>query len=183
MMFIPATPGSELARRMKEEVNSSNLKIGVVERPGTKIKRLLQRNDTSKSGECEDANCFVCSTTKDGSCRKSGITYAITCKGDCEGDVYYGETHKNAFSRGGEHLTDYRLQREHSVMRKHCVKKHNGDDQEFEMKVVDYVRGDPTKRQIMEAVRINSIDETKRINDKKEWVVGKLPTVTVTDGT
>ena len=69
VMFIPATPGSELARRMKEEVNSSNLKIGVVERPGTKIKRLLQRNDTSKSGECEDANCFVCSTKNDGSCQ------------------------------------------------------------------------------------------------------------------
>ena len=55
-------------------------------------------------------------------------------------------------------------------MRKHCVKKHNGDNQEFEMKVVDYVRGDPTKRQIMEAVRINNIQETKRINNKKEWV-------------
>ena len=29
----------------------------------------------------------------------------------------------------------------------------------------------------MEAVRINSILENERINDKKEWIVGKVPTV------
>ena len=49
------------------------------------------------------------------------------------------------------------------------------------MAVLDYVRGDPTKRQIMEAVRINEIPEGNRINDKKEWIVGKVPTVTVTN--
>ena len=66
-------------------------------------------------------------------------------------------------------------------MWKHCEKKHDGVEQQFEMKIMDYVRGDPTKRQIMEAVRINSIPESSRINDKKEWIVGKIPTVTVTD--
>ena len=181
VIFVPATPNSELAKRMKEEISSSNLKINVVERPGIKVKRLLQKNDPNKSSECNTENCFVCSTTKEGSCRKSGVTYVMTCKGDCGGDVYNGETHGNGFSRGGEHLTDYRYKRGHSVMWKHCEKKHDGVEQQFEMKIMDYVRGDPTKRQIMEAVRINSIPESSRINDKKEWIVGKIPTVTVTD--
>ena len=181
VIFVPSTPKSVLARRMKEEILSSNLKINVVERPGVKIKRLLQKNDPNKSGECSAVNCFVCSTTKEGSCRKSGITYVITCKGNCGGDVYNGETHKNGYSRGGEHLTDYQYKRGHSVMWKHCEKRHDGQEQEFDMKVMDYVRGDPTKRQILEAVRINGVEESARINDKKEWIVGKIPTVTVTD--
>ena len=181
VIFVPATPNSELARRMKDVVSRSNLNINVVERAGTKIKRLLQKNDPNKSGECNADNCFVCSTTKEGSCRKSGVTYRITCKGNCGGDVYNGETHKNGYSRGGEHLSDYRFKRGHSIMWKHCEKKHGGDEQQFEMKVMDYVRGDPTKRQIMEAVRINDIPESARINDRKEWVVGKIPTVIVTD--
>ena len=71
--------------------------------------------------------------------------------------------------------------RAHSVMWKHCEKKHEGVEQQIEMKIMDYVRGDPTKRQIMEAVRINNVPESARINDKKEWIVGKIPTVTVTD--
>ena len=66
-------------------------------------------------------------------------------------------------------------------MWKHCQKKHNSEEQDFNMKVIDYVRGDPTKRQILEAVRINGVPEGKRINDKKEWVVGRIPTIAVTE--
>ena len=66
-------------------------------------------------------------------------------------------------------------------MWKHCLKKHNGEEQQFGVEVLDYVRGNPTKRQILEAVRINEVAEDKRINDKKEWIVGKIPTVAITD--
>ena len=58
-MFIPATPNSELAKQMEEEVKSSNLKIKIVERPGIKVKRLLQKNDPNKSGVCGDNGCFL----------------------------------------------------------------------------------------------------------------------------
>ena len=142
---------------------------------------MLQKNDPNKSGECGDEDCFVCSTSKEGSCKKSGITYAIECEGDCGGDVYNGETHSNGITRGGEHLNDYHHKRSHSVMWKHCQKKHNGVEQEFKMKVVDYVRGDLTKRQILDAARINNVREAMRINDKKEWIAGRVPTITVTD--
>jgi hypothetical protein len=181
VMFVPATPNSMLRRSMEEEVRCTNLKIKIVENSGKKVKRLLQRNDPFKAKTCSDNNCFVCTTSGEGSCRKSGVTYDINCEGDCDGDVYNGETHGNTNTRGAEHQSNYQYKRTNSVMWKHCQKKHNGQEQEFSMKVVDYVRGDPTKRQILEATRINQVLEEKRINDKKEWIVGKIPTVAVTD--
>ena len=181
VMFIPATPGSELTRRIQEEVAVSELKIKVVEKPGIKIKRMLQRNNTVKSMVCADTKCFIFSSSKQGNCRKTGVTYSITCRGNCGGDQYYGETNCNGYTRGIEHLNDYNYRRANSVMWKHCQKEHNGEEQQFEMKIIDYVKNDPTKRQILEAVRINSVNENRRINDKKEWVVGRIPTMTISE--
>ena len=66
-------------------------------------------------------------------------------------------------------------------MWKHCVRKHEGQEQQFEMKVIDQVKNDATKRLILEAVRINEIPESRRINDKEEWVIGKIPKVVVSN--
>ena len=181
VMFVPATPNSKLTKLIEEEVRSSGIKIKIVERAGIKLKKLLQKNDPYKRKECGDNECFVCSTTNTGNCRKSGVTYDIMCKGDCGGDMYNGETHANGYTRGMQHKTDYQHKREGSVMWKHCVKKHEGREQHFEMKVVDYVRDDPTLRQILEAVRINELPEAHRMNDRDEWIVGRIPSVTVTE--
>ena len=124
----------------------------------------------------------MCSTTGDGDCRKSGVTYEIRCKGECDGHSYGGETHANGFTRGGEHQDQYRLKNPESTMWKHCVKEHHGQEQEFEMRIMDYSRGDPLMRQIKEAININEIPVEKRLNDKKEWNIGKLPTMEITDG-
>ena len=152
VMFVPATPDSELKRRIQDEIDVTNVKVKVIERMGTKIKRMLQKNNPFKRRQCNDDLCFVCSTTKRGRCRTTGVTYAVDCKGDCGENVYFGETHANGYTRGMEHLNDYRYKRADSVMWKHCVKKHDGEEQEFEMRIIDYVRGDPTKRQILEAI-------------------------------
>ena len=117
-----------------------------------------------------------------GDCRKSGVTYEIRCKGECDGDSYGGETHANGFTRGGEHQDQDRLKNPESTMWKHCVKEHHGQEQEFEMRIMDYSRGDPLMRQIKEAININEIPVEKRLNDKKEWNIGKLPTMEITDG-
>ena len=78
--------------------------------------------------------------------------------------MYHGETHTNGYTRGSQHLSDYQYRREGSVLWKHCVKKHNGVEQDFEMRIVDQVRSDPTKRLILEAVRI---DESEPVPDIK----------------
>ena len=181
VMFVPATPGSELRKMFEEEISTTSLKIKVVERAGTRVKKILQKNDPFRLDTCVDVGCMVCSTTGKGNCRKDGITYQIVCKGDCEGDTYYGETHSNGYTRGSQHQNDYQYRREGSVMWKHCVKKHHGQQQEFEMQVVDQVKNDATKRLILEAVRINEVPEERRINDKEEWIIGKIPCVRVSN--
>ena len=47
------------------------------------------------------------------------------------------------------------------------------------MRVKDQVKNDATKRLILEAVRINEVEEDHRINDKEEWIIGKIPAMTV----
>ena len=44
----------------------------------------------------------MCVEGDGGRCRIEGITYKLTCKG-CD-EVYVGETSKNAYTRGLEHL-------------------------------------------------------------------------------
>ena len=48
--------------------------------------------------------------------------------------------------------------------------------------MVDYSRGDSLMRQIKEAMNVNEIPVQERLNDKKEWNIGKLPTMEITDG-
>ena len=50
------------------------------------------------------------------------------------------------------------------------------------MRVVDYSRCDPLMRQIKEAININEVPIGERLNDKKEWNIGKLPTMEIIDG-
>ena len=104
MMFIPATPDSELRRMIEEEIATTSLKIKVVERAGIRVKKLMQKNDPIKENLCNDVGCMVCSTTGEGNCRKNGITYCIVCKGDCRGSTYHGETHMNGFTWGSQHM-------------------------------------------------------------------------------
>ena len=80
-----------------------------------------------------------------------------------------------------QYMSDLQYKREGSVMWKQCIKKQGGEEQEFEMRVVDQVKNDATKRLILEAVRINEIPEERRINDREEWIIGKIPAVTVTN--
>ena len=141
VMFIPATPGSELQKSYQEEIRKREMKVKVVEKSGMKISRLLQKNDTLNNKQCAE-DCFVCSTTRKGNCMNSGIVYQIQC--DChheEGDyVYRGRTMKNAYSRGQEHMNSYTKKHEDSVMWRHCIEKHEGQEQTFSMRDHDSIR-------------------------------------------
>ena len=183
VLFVQATPQSKLKHLVQEEIAAQNVNIKVVERAGTQMKRLLQKNNPFGKAKCIDGTCFVCDTTGSGDCRKSGVTYEIKCKGDCNEHLYEGETHANGFTRGNEHLNHYHHQYAHSTLLKHCVKVHNGELQEFEMRVVDYSQDDPLMRQIKEAMNINEVPEDRRMNDRREWNIGKLPTMEIDDGT
>lgn len=179
VLFIPATPNSELQQKMQESINKTNVKIKVVERSGTKLVRMLQRNDPFKSKECADpTKCFVCSGNKPGGCRDTGVTYKISCNGDCRYE-YTGQTGQNGYTRGDKHQKEYQQKLEKSALWKHCVNVHNGECQTFQMEIVDRVRNDPTKRQILEAVRMQRIPDNLQMNSKSEWNTTKIPRIQI----
>ena len=128
---------------------------------------------------------MICTGNGKGSCRETGITYKIECLGSTEqeekcGGVYNGETGRNGYTRGTKHQEYYKKKQENSAMWKHCVQKHNSRRQEFEMTVQDRVRGDPTKRQILEAVRMSKTKEEDRMNSRAEWNSNRITRINVT---
>ena len=46
MIFVPATPGSELKKRYMSVITKAGMRIGVTEVPGTNLKRRLQKSDS-----------------------------------------------------------------------------------------------------------------------------------------
>jgi len=179
VMFISATPNSELRKQMQNTINKSNMKIKVIEKSGKKLIKQLQRNDPFKTKICMDRNnCIVCSGPNPGSCRDTGISYKINCSGGCDFE-YTGQTGMNAYTRGKKHEQDYVAKRETSCLWKHCVNVHNCEKQTFTMSVVDRCRNDPTKRQILEAVRMQKVPAERRMNSRSEWNSTKIPRINV----
>jgi len=60
VMFVDATPCSELAKRIRSAVVETGLRIKVVEKSGTTVKSLLQRSNPFGVDHCGRADCFIC---------------------------------------------------------------------------------------------------------------------------
>ena len=75
----------------------------MVERAGSSIKRQLQSSYPFKENKFED-KCFVCVSNGKGNCRRRNVNYGIVCSRHGYNYVYIGETVRNAFCRGREHL-------------------------------------------------------------------------------
>ena len=78
---------------------------------------------------------------QEGYCRQSNVGYEIGCE-ECAASeesrlvMYIGETNKNVFLRGGEHLNDYRYGNKKPPIFKHATVHHQGRlDVQFNMKV------------------------------------------------
>ena len=52
VLFVQATPKSELKHMIQEELAASNINIKVVERSGRKVKRILQKNNPFAREQC-----------------------------------------------------------------------------------------------------------------------------------
>ena len=114
-VFVPHTPGSELARRMpaKEEENNQGRKTRflIIELGGKKIHNLLWTPDPWHEAKCGNSASFPCKGDKGGDCRRQRVTYNLFCA-TCQGyrslqvkvAAYPGETGRNMFDRGKEHL-------------------------------------------------------------------------------
>lgn len=175
VIFVPATPGSQLQKEYQREIRNQGYRIKVVEKTGTTLKEVLQRSDPFKRQRCGREDCLVCKQAGKGPCNAHGVTYKIECQG-CE-DKYIGETARNAYTRGVEHTEGLENQDERSALWKHCVEKHEKERQEFKMSVTGVYGNDAMLRQIAESVRINRVAKGSLINTKKEWNYVKLPRV------
>ena len=178
VIFIPATPHGGLRRRFVKAIEEAKVRIGVAEVPGTSPKRRLQRSDPFKEKKCKDENCLVCVEGDGGRCRVDGITYKVTCK-RCD-EVYVGETSKNAYTRGLEHLYSVTAPvsdptKPKPTLRAHVDERHSADPSppKFKMEVTGVYAGDATKRQVSEAVKIRNT--AGQMNRQEEWRQIRLP--------
>ena len=172
LIFVPATPKAELKKKLQRKVDETDIKIKVIEKTGSTLKRSLQKTSISDKKECEDEECKICKTSKvKGLCRKEGVTYEIVCKA-CK-DKYIGETGRSAWARMNEHLYEYKMRKESSVLWRHCKEKHESKEQEFVYQVRDVFGSDATLRQVTEAVDIRR--ECSGMNNKGEWGHTSLP--------
>ena len=82
-VFVPHTPGSELAKRMraKEEENNQGRKTSflIVELGGSKIHNQLWKPNPWPDPSCARPSCFPCKGEKGGDCTKPGVTYNLYC--------------------------------------------------------------------------------------------------------
>ena len=178
VIFVPATPGSELKKRYMETIKKAGVRVAVAEVPGCSVKSKVQKSDPFRSRECGDADkCMVCGNGgRGGRCRRTGVTYEVRCK-RCN-ERYIGETARNAFTRGREHMNGIIKKSKDSVFHLHNIEKHNGSGRvsDYEMKVTKVYSGDATKRQVSEAVQIQHAQGAV-MNRHDEWRQVKLPRI------
>ena len=112
-----------------------------------------------------------------GGCRNNGVTYEVKCK-KCD-HLYIGETGRNAYTRGLEHIEGMKNKNEESVLHKHNIENHEGNltSTDFVMVVTGTFGGDATKRQIAEATKIRYAQGPSLMNRKDEWRQFNLPHV------
>ena len=114
VLMIPVTPNGELRKAIEEKAKIANLKVKIVEKAGAKLGTYLKKYDQTKDNmPCNEKDCMICTNTTKNSrkCRTPCIVYKISCK-EClkngKNANYYGETSFNGYTRGVQHLNNYK---------------------------------------------------------------------------
>ena len=98
------------------------------------------------------------------------MTYSLVCE-ECGADVcqYFGETGRNAFSRGEEHLSNKEAEDVNkSVLKLHAIHHHEGRaDVKFSMKVTGS-HPNCLDRQVAERVNIENFKGAALMNRRNE---------------
>ena len=179
VIFVPSTPRGELRRRFLESIKRAGVKVAVAEVPGRSVKRRVQRSDPFQDDVCADEEkCLICRHGGGrGMCRKTGVTYEVGCK-KC-GGRYIGETSRNGFTRGREHMEGIVKKNKESPFVVHSEERHGerAKLEDYEMKITGMYGGDATKRQVAEAIKIQHTQGPELINRQDEWRQVRLPRI------
>ena len=171
-IFVPSSPGGELARRMKKvaaDEKKGDINFKIVEMGGKTLKRELQKSNPTATPGCQKEDCLACKGEKGegGQCRRNNVNYEIECHicKDTKPTVYIGETARNLYTRGGEHIQKSR--EEDSFMSKHMREEHLGVGSDFRARVT-HTNKDCLTRQVREGVLIRR-SRKELMNTKTEW--------------
>ena len=182
VMFVDTTPNGELKRRVEKACKKNGMKIKVVEKVNSTMKREIQRSNPFGLEHCGRNDCVTCNLELQINCRKRGPVYEIYCV-DCEETLetpekkYRGQTGRTTYHRMKEHFIKWEKGTEDSILHKHSAQCHGGDEFEVSVKVLAFCYGKPTTRLITEAVHIEEIPEENSMNEKSEWNYIRLPRV------
>ena len=135
------------------------------------VKNMVQKSNPTATPGCTDDSCLACKRGggQGGPCRKGNIQYEVACHlcPDEDRGMYLGETSRNLFTRGGEHLRNFEKDGEESFMRRHQEEEHPGQPADYHAKVTGTFR-DCLTRQVSEGVHIRRC-RGQVLNSKSEW--------------
>jgi hypothetical protein len=181
-ILVPATPNSELLhllQKVAEEEAIPGLKFKVLETGGVTVKHNIQKSNPLASPGCTDSDCVACKSGRGegGPCRKSNVGYEMECalcddvaaqtEDQDSRTTYIGETSRNIYSRGKEHVYKYSTAHTDSFMWKHQREVHDSQPAAFNTRVTGSFR-DCLSRQVAEGVAIRRC-KTAVLNSKTEW--------------
>ena len=183
-IFVPTTPGGILAKMMRkvaDEEAKEGIKFKVMEIGGRTLKSELQKSNPTASPGCGENDCIACigESGEGGNCRRNNVNYEIQCHLCPEEDrpVYIGETSRNIYTRGKEHVStgrsagnredDGNEEEDASFMHRHVEQFHQGMEADFRAKVTKQNK-DSLSRQVREGVLIRRSTK-KMLNSKSEW--------------
>ena len=183
VMFVEMTKDSELKRKVEMAAKKNKIKVKVQERPGTKLKSLLQKSDPFSEKGCKREECVICKNDLGIDCRVRGCVYEMMCA-ECEKkkgvkSKYRGQTGRSTFERTKEHFTNWENKKDDSPLWRHSVECHNMNIFPVKMRVLDRCFGKPTRRMISEVVLIEDMEEGESLNNKKKYGYVRVPTVSV----
>ena len=138
--------------------------------------------DTWGAVPCKRPGCWSCQhEASAGQCRSEGITYYIVCLG-CLGNgilsEYSGESSRDMFQRGNEHLHGLEVEDPENPLWKHCSTMHKGEKQKFQLRLMSR-HLTPFDRLIAESVNITHGQGDNCLNSKAEWMGESIPRLAI----
>ena len=163
VLFVQPTKDSVLKRKYEEVISKSECNVKVIERAGRSVCQTLQKSYPFRKDKCGESDCFVCLSGGKGNCMRENINYEIVCtRVGCQ-YIYFGESSRNSFCRGREHLQSLKKRDTDSVLVQHINEHHNSEFgnnvcNEFKMSVKE-THQNAIERLITEATKIDQCDK------------------------
>ena len=194
VLFVPATPGSELTSLLtpvvKEEGRRLGLEVKLVETGGVNLKRRLTGRDLRAGDPCGQPDCLPCfSDERGGGChRRANCVYKGSCKICANSNLeasYYGESAFSVYYRSDLHSKSILRKEGENAFAKHLNIFHpelEGDADSpkvFNIKVLQTFKK-PLERKVTEAVLINNSKAEIKMNSKAEFLQPAVPRVITT---